>query len=479
MKTTITIILSVLIFGFSSCKKEDIAGKDLTILCEVLKPYNYQENGVLKGITVDAVTRILQDLNLDNSIGITTNWDSIYTLLQTRENTMVLTTVMTPERKPLFKWVGPITLWNNSFVGLKSSNLILTGIEDAKNVTAVGVVKGYDTGATLTSLGFNNVVQYNTLNELVQRLFDKSVDLIFDDLGTLQFNAAGQSLDATKITSLMTWNSAPAYLVFSKDVSDNLIKNWQEKLDLLKDNGFIQGLYDTYLPGTHAPGRILMFTEENPPQTYRDAAGNLAGSSMDMLNYMLKGSNLGGPVEYTNWTNAYNQILFVPNSMAFSTVRSTAREDLFQWVGPICKKRYCFYVASYSDYQIATIDDARKMRSIGTVAGWSSEQELADLGFNNVVTWATPQEVFKKLMDGDIPCAVLNDISMRMLGDAAGHPPKDYRKGAILSEGQNYLAFSKDTDPAYITTMTNAYNQMVSSGKLAEIWKGWYPDIIW
>ncbi len=251
IKNLIVIILTVLAVGFISCRKED-TGKDLTIFCEVLKPYNYQENGVLKGIAADAVSRILQDLKLDNTIRITTNWDSIYNLLQTQENTMVLTTVMTPVRKPLFKWVGPV-----------------------------------------------------------------------------------------------------------------------------------------------------------------------------------------------------------------------------------CKKKYCFYVAASSDYQINTIDDARHMRSVGTVTEWASEQELLDLGFNNVVTWATPQEVFQKLMDGDIPCAVLSNIGMRMIGLETGHPPKDYRQGATLSETPNYLAYSKDTDPAYLTTMQNAYSLLVSSGKLAEIWKKWYPDIIW
>jgi hypothetical protein len=82
-------------------------------------------------------------------------------------------------------------------------------------------------------------------------------------------------------------------------------------------------------------------------------------------------------------------------------------------------------------------------------------------------------------MDGDIPCAVLNDIAIRILGTESGHPPKDYRKEAVLSEGQTYLAFSKDTDTGYITAWENAYNSLVSTGKFSTIWKKWYPDIDW
>jgi polar amino acid transport system substrate-binding protein len=165
--------------------------------------------------------------------------------------------------------------------------------------------------------------------------------------------------------------------------------------------------------------------------------------------------------------------------MAFSTLRSSDRENLFHWVGPVCKKRYCFYVNANSDYHIATIDAARMMRSVGTVTGWASEQELINLGFSNVVTFDTPQEVFQKLMDGDIPCAVLNDIAVRLLASQTGHQPKDYRKEAVLSEGQTYLAFSLDTDQQYLTAWANAYQQLVTSGELARIWKVWYPDIDW
>jgi polar amino acid transport system substrate-binding protein len=222
-----------------------------------------------------------------------------------------------------------------------------------------------------------------------------------------------------------------------------------------------------------------MLMDENPPQTYRDASGNLEGSSLEMVEAMMETTGYSGPVEYSLWSNAYELIKFVPNSMAFSTLRSPDREDLFHWVGPLCRKRYCFYVNASTDYDISTIDAARRMRSVGTVSNWASEEELISLGFNNIVTWPTPQEVFQKLMDGEIPCAVLNDISMRFLGTQAGHPPKDYRQGAVLSEGMTYVAFSKDTDDDYLSAWQAAYDQLVSSGKFAGIWTKWYPDIEW
>jgi len=479
MKQLSAIVLAVLTIGLFSCKKDDTTGKDLTILAEVMKPFNYEENGIQKGIAMEAVLKILMDLGLPNTVEVSPDWDSIFNLLKTKENIMAFTTGLTADRKEQFQWVGPVTLWHTAFVSLKSAGLQFGSVDDARRRPAIGVVTSYYTGELLISLGFANLVYFNTLEDLVRNLFNGTVDVVFDNLSLIQIIAQDQSSDPSRLDKLLVYSSTPGYLAFSKDVPAKLIKNWQDKLDQLKDDGFLQELYDKYLPGIQAPGRILMFTEENPPQSYRDFDGSITGSSMEMVTAMMEGTNLAGPVELTPWTNAYNQILFVPNSMAFSTLRSSDRENLFHWVGPVCKKKYRFYVHSSTDYQISTIDEARRMRSIGTVTGWASEQELLDLGFNNVVTWATPQEVFRKLMDGDIPCAVLNDISMRILGSESGHPPKDYRKGAVLSEGQTYLTFSKDTGEDYITAWTNAYNSLVSTGRFGTIWKSWYPDIDW
>ena len=479
MKQLTVLIIIVFTIGSLSCKKEDIAGKELTILAEVMKPFNYEENGVKKGITIELVQKMLDELGLTNPIKVSSNWDSTYNSLKTGQNIMLFTTILTADRKDQFQWVGPVALWHDSFVSLKSSGLHFSNVEDARLRPSVGVVTSSYTGELLTKLGFSNLVYFSTLEELVLNLCNGTVDVVFDNFNLIEQIAQDQAFDPAKIENLLICSSTPAYLAFSKDVSAKLVKNWQGKLDQLKDAGFLQELYDKYLPGTSAPGRILMFTEENPPQNYTDFDGSITGSSIEMVKAMMAGTNLEGPVELTSWTNAYNQILFVPNSMTFSTLRSDDREKLFQWVGPVCKKKYCFYVLSSTDYLIATIDDARHMRSIGTVTGWASETELLGLGFNNVVTWATPEEVFQKLVDGDIPCAVLNDISMRILGNESGHPPKDYRKGAVLSEGQTYLAFSKDTDPAYITAWENAYNSLISTGRFSTIWKKWYPDIDW
>jgi polar amino acid transport system substrate-binding protein len=479
MKHAIVIILAVLCLGWASCKKEDTTGKDLTLLCEVMEPYNYEVNGELKGITADLVARILLDLELDNPITISSDWASIFNRLNTEENIMLFTTGLTADRKGLFQWVGPVAVMNTAFVSLKNSGLSFSTPEDAMKQSAIGVVTSYPTGGILAGLGFTNLVYFDSLDEMVRKLFDGTVPVIFDNPDIVQAAARKQSLDASKLNNLLTYSSTPVYLAFSAGVPAKVVETWQGKLDALKDGGFLQTLFDIYLPGTRAPGRILMFADENPPFNYLGADGTLTGSTVDMVEAMMEGTNLGGPFEYTTWTTAFNQLQLVPNSMAFSTQRTPAMEDLFQWVGPVGKSRNCFFVLSGTEYHVGNINDAYHMRSIGAVTGSTAEQEMLALGFLNVVTWATPQQVFLKLVNGDIPCIALNELTIKELAFELGHPPKDYRKESVLSEVKTYLAFSNDTDIKYIRAWENAYDLLVSSGKLTAIWKGWHPDVDW
>jgi polar amino acid transport system substrate-binding protein len=276
-----------------------------------------------------------------------------------------------------------------------------------------------------------------------------------------------------------TQHTLLGYLAFSKNVSDEIIANWQKVVDNMKDDGQLQTLFEKYDAGFDAPGKVAIFTESDPPQNFIDDYGNLDGSSVDMIEAMMGIMGTGDPIILSNWADGYDLVHYVPNTMLFTTFRTDDRENLFKWVGPVSKLSFVFMVKGDSEYNIESLNDAHQMRSIGTVTGWASEERLTALGFNNVVTWATPQEVLQKLLDGDIPCIVLTDLNLRMLLQELGHPPKDVRQEFTLSTNEGYLAFSLDTDNDLIAQWESAYNAIVANGTLQEIWDSWYPDIDW
>ncbi|MFO7618007.1 MAG: transporter substrate-binding domain-containing protein, partial [Bacteroidales bacterium] len=372
IKHAFRLALLALVGVLCSCEKADTTGRELTILSEVMKPYNYEENGQQKGITIEVIRYILQELDLTNPIQISNDWDAIFERLKTEDNIAAVTTALTPERKANFKWVGPVTLWNVGFVALPSSGITINSAEEAKHLGPVGIVKSYFTGEILRDLGFTSLVEFGDLEELVEALFDGSVKVIFDNMSLLQIIVQENPGYAEGLANLLTYSTTQGYIAFSANVSDRLVANWQKKLDKMKDSGLLQAVFDDYLPGTRAPGRVTIFTELNPPQSYLNREGALTGSAAEMIRAMMEEMEIDYPVECTHWNNAFDQIKLVPNSLAFPTLLTLDREKSFKWIGPVCKKNYVFVISASSSYQIARIDDARTLPSVATMTGWGS-----------------------------------------------------------------------------------------------------------
>lgn len=467
-------------FLFQSCNKEDITGKKLWVICEELPPYNYAENGELKGITVEIVAGIMERMNLRKlPIELTTDWDAAVSLMDSLDNVALFTTGLTSARKDKYQWVGPVTVFSDGFTGLRSSDYTLSTIGDAKELGAVGVVTGYATTEILEDANFGNLVYFGTLNEAMAALFAGTLDAVFNATHSMRMIAAADGFDVSQLIEKFIYKTTQGYIAFSKGVSPTLVASWQEKLDELKDEGYVQAVYDEYLPGVQAPGTLTVYSYENPTLNYRQRDGSLAGSSYEMVAAMMDAAGVDYPITFTTFADAIDQIRLVPNSMNFSTLRSAERENLFRWIGPICKKNYCFYVPASSTVSIKTIDDARQLSSVGVTEGWAAVTELEDLGFTNLQTWPTPEQVFRKLMDGSVDAAVLNDISIRYLAEETGYAFEDVTNALLLSRGDSYMAFSLDTREEYFQQWQQAYNTILSNGRLAEIWHKWYPDVDW
>lgn len=475
------IFLSVtLVLSLISCEKLfNNEEKDLRIICEELKPYSFSDNDVQKGISLDIVQNILDARDLENEIEITTDWEGAINDLNNNDNVVLFTTAITEERKDIYQWAGPITLFTAGFVSLENSGIVISNYNDAKNLGSVGVMTGYATSEMLENEGFQNLKYYATIPEALQELYEEKVDVIFEVHSLLQIAAKDMDYDPSVLKNLLTFLTSQGYIAFSKDISENIVEDWQEEIDNMKDDGIIQQIYEEYIPGSVSPGKILLFTEDNPPQSLKDPNGNLSGSSVEIVEALMNEIGISENIDLTNWTNAYHQIELAPNSMTFSTLRTESREDLFHWVGPVCRKSYSFFVLTSSGIQLSTVEEAKLLESVGTMTGWSSENQLIDLGFTNVVTWATPTEVFQKLVDGEIETAVLNDISIGLLAEDIGVADDIVTMAIVLSSGETYLAFSKDTKAEYVNEWTDAYQRIVDNGTFARIWTKWYPNIEW
>jgi len=121
----------------------DARGADhWTIMTEHLPPYNFEENGVVRGISTDILIRIMQRLGYDtkrSDIQLLP-WSRAYKLLQITPNSMLFSMVRTEQREPLFKWVGPLIRFDLGLIALKTKHITIDAIEDVKQYR-IGAVR--------------------------------------------------------------------------------------------------------------------------------------------------------------------------------------------------------------------------------------------------------------------------------------------------------------------------------------------------
>lgn len=80
---------------------------DLTAYTVDWAPYNYSEQGAIKGFSTDMLRAMCQSAKIDCDIRMVP-WARAYKTVQTTPNTLVFTTARKPSREGEFLWVGPI-----------------------------------------------------------------------------------------------------------------------------------------------------------------------------------------------------------------------------------------------------------------------------------------------------------------------------------------------------------------------------------
>jgi polar amino acid transport system substrate-binding protein len=481
MKQTFILFSAICVLVFaSSCKKEDIKGDDLRVICLILPPYTFMENDQLKGISAEAVGQVFDMMGVKNKeIEVGASWAPAYELLTTTDNVALFTSGLTPERKGEAQWAGPIVILETGFVGIKSSGIEINSIDDAKKTESVGVMAGWASTEALVNLGFTNLKYFTMLSEAVKALYGGTVSMVYDIPNSIRMIAANEGLDASQLIVQYAYSVYQGFIAFSPGVSAKLVAAWQAKIDELKKQGTLQQIYDKYLTGAKAPGIIPTFTTSNAPESFLTPQGIITGGSVEVVEAMNGLSGLGNAITMTTFADCLGQVNLAPNSMTFTTSRTTEREPLYKWVGPITKKTESIYVLSGSTIQIGALDEAKNLESIGTPELWSVTTKLQQLGFTNLRIYENPDKVYKALIKGEISAATFSNLSITMLAEQNNTAPGDIRKAVDVFSAEGYLAFSLDTKDEYIQAFQEAYSILISNGKFAEIWGKWYPGIKW
>lgn len=154
----------------------------------------------------------------------------------------------TPEREATVKWVGPIQIETDYFYEMKNAPTGIKTLEDAKKVKTIGVVRGGVHESTLLKNNFTNTYDLTDYKQCFLMLKAGRINLTATTSDTIseKLKEADISPDEIQQTPVVLIK-AGGYLVFSKNIPDKMIRQWQDAFEQVKKSGKYEQLYNLYL----------------------------------------------------------------------------------------------------------------------------------------------------------------------------------------------------------------------------------------
>jgi polar amino acid transport system substrate-binding protein len=233
--------------GFLGFGWSETPADSLTLLTEDWPPYNFEENGVVRGLTTEVVQAIEKDLGLEDPIQLLPG-NRIVPTLGKSSRTLFFTMLRTPERESLYQWIGPIGEQALSFYKKKGSPLDIRSLDDAKKVGSVSCRNAGTVFQFLTAAGFTNLDTTTNAEGIYQKVVLGRCDLAIGEApeGVAYWlrkaNLPADALVQTPVSILRI----PLYLCCTKDIPAAEVSRWQQALDRLKASGEAARIFQRY-----------------------------------------------------------------------------------------------------------------------------------------------------------------------------------------------------------------------------------------
>jgi polar amino acid transport system substrate-binding protein len=442
---------------------------NLTYLTEQLPPYNYQENGTLRGISVDLLEAVTERMGrkVSREQVRLVPWADGYRAAATGNGTVLFSTARTPERENSLKWAGPIATHGEVLFARYDLEAAIRSPDDLKGYR-VGVIAGDVATRELLDAGLNQsqLVTESDVSAIIARLQSGEIDLWCYPEETGRYFAEQATGDYYAFKVAYRLKAVTIYYAFSRDVPDSTVRSFQQAIDALKQEKDAAGVspYERIL-GRYIPAvglaQLRYLTEEWAPFNYL-ANGTANGIAVDILEVAFRNMGVNGSRADVRIVPLADGFRAAQNSstVLFSIVRTSEREPLYTWAGPFARGTFVLYGVTNRNITIASSADLLRYR-IGTVESTVENSLLAARGVNEstVAHGRTPEELLQMLETGQIDLWATGDLAGRhqMLKTAAN--PNGYEVVSTLSENDFYFVFSRDVPD----TLVNAFQHALSA----------------
>lgn len=227
-----------------------VQAQALQLVTEEAYPFQYLENRVLKGMSVDIISEMAERAGIKVEHEVLT-WKDAYDRAQRDRNTCVYSTSRIENRERLFKWVGPIVENRWSVFGKKGMKQKPTTLGDLRFIR-VGVLEGDAKATFLMDNGIAtalNPVRDDALNP-PKLTADKNENGKIDVWVTGYYAAqkVAAKTNTTDIEHLFQIHASPNYLACNYGVKDETLQKLSAALAAMKKDGKLKKIVDNYEP---------------------------------------------------------------------------------------------------------------------------------------------------------------------------------------------------------------------------------------
>jgi polar amino acid transport system substrate-binding protein len=219
---------------------------------------------------------------------------------------------------------------------------------------------------------------------------------------------------------------------------------------------------------------LTIVSEDNPPFNFTQD-GYFTGSATEVVREIMRRLNVTSEIQVMTWARAYQLAQTGPNVVLFSTARTTERENLFHWVGPIYKVRFGFYARKGSHLVLTCLDDAKKVNAIATYKDDVREQLLKTMGFTNLDSSKSPTSNLKKLLAGRVDLWLYSNLGVPSVAGQIGIDPAEVELVLPFKDVNAYIAISKNTPRAVVDQWQAALEVIKREGIFDKISSRWLP----
>lgn len=223
---------------------------------------------------------------------------------------------------------------------------------------------------------------------------------------------------------------------------------------------------------------IRIYCDEAPPTNFRADDGTVTGFTTDIVREIQKRVGNSSEIKIYPWKRAYVTALKEPGIVLFTASRNPDREDKFHWITPVTARRSVLWGKAGSPLKISTLEDARRVKSIGVMRSGNREKYLQLRGFTNLEPVTEEGQNLKKLIAGRVDLIFLSPIEAATLAVINGISFSEIEPRFTVYSNDSYIMMSKNGTSAETVRMwKDAAQQIKDDGTFKKIGEKWVKHI--